>query len=198
MAIQTERNRNLLCVPVAASYNVCASRLLCGKRVRQMQQRRKRYQIGSVVLDPRTQTWFFRWYEGKTRKAERIGTTKQYPTKADAMRAAEGMRLRINNPEASPAVTSDQVAQRYILERMPRRHSTSRGYKGKLKIIQRDWGTKTFPLKAEVEQWLRTLKSTSTGNVLCTENEVTHQEHSAASCTIAPCCGNTFPWSVIR
>jgi integrase len=131
-----------------------------------MQQRRKRYQIGSVVLDPRTQTWFFRWYEGKTRKAERIGTAKQYPTKADAMRAAEGMRLRINNPEASPAVTVGQVAQRYILERMPRRHSTSRGYKVKLKIIQRDWGTKAFPLKAyEVEQWLKTLKSPSTGKV---------------------------------
>jgi integrase len=130
-----------------------------------MQQRRKRYQTGSVVLDPRTQTWFFRWYEGKTRRAERIGTKKQYRTKAEAMRASEGMRLRINNPEAVPtAITVGQVVQRYILERMPPRHSTSRGYKGKLKIIQRDWGTKIFPLKAyEVEQWLKTLKSTSTG-----------------------------------
>jgi integrase len=126
-----------------------------------MQERRKRYQTGSVVLDPRTQTWFFRWYEGKARKAERIGTTNQYRTKADAMRAAEGMRLRINNPEASPAVIVEQVAQRYILERMPKRHSTRDGYMSVLKAVRRDWGKKILPLKAhEVELWLRSLKST--------------------------------------
>lgn len=126
-----------------------------------MQQRRKRYQIGSVVLDPRTQTWFFRWYEGKTRKAGRIGTAKQYPTKADAMRAAEGMRLRINNPEATLAITLDQVADRYVLERMPSRHSTSRGYLGKLKIVRAAWGKHALPLNpAEVELWLKELKNT--------------------------------------
>ena len=126
-----------------------------------MQQRRKRYQTGSVVLDPRTQTWFFRWYEGKTRRAERLGTAKQYRTKAEAMRAAEGMRLRINNPEASPTVTVEQVAQRYILERMPTRHSTNRGYMGKLKIVRNVWGRRALPLKPyEVEAWLKTLKST--------------------------------------
>ncbi|HXW89376.1 MAG TPA: site-specific integrase [Terriglobales bacterium] len=80
------------------------------------------------------------------------------------MRAAEGMRLRINKPEASPTFTVEQVAQRYILERMPRRHSTSRGYKRTLGIIQRSWGTKTLPLKAyEVEVWLKTLASAVTG-----------------------------------
>lgn len=116
------------------------------------------------MLDPRTRTWFFRWYEGKTRKAERIGTTKQHRKKAEAMRATEGMRLRINNPAASPTVTIEQVAQRYMLERMPRRHSTSRGYRRQLGIIQHCWGTRTLPLKAyEVEQWLKTLNSTSTG-----------------------------------
>ena len=67
-----------------------------------MQQRRRRYQTGSVVLDPRTQAWSFRFYEGKTRRAERIGAKTQYRTKAEAMRASEGMRLRINNPGALP------------------------------------------------------------------------------------------------
>lgn len=81
------------------------------------------------------------------------------------MRATEGMRLRINNPEVIPnAITVEQVAQRYILERMPRRHSTSRGYKRQLGIIQHCWGTRTLPLKTyEVEQWLKNLKSTNTG-----------------------------------
>jgi hypothetical protein len=94
-----------------------------------MRRRRKRYQEGSVVLDPRTQTWSFRYRDtdGK-RKAERIGTLKQYPTKASAKRAAEPMRLRINSPKESPSITLERVAQRYILERMPTRHSTHRGY----------------------------------------------------------------------
>jgi integrase len=125
-----------------------------------MQQRRKRYQTGSVVLDPRTQTWFFRWYEGKTRRAERIGTKKQYRTKAEATRACEGLRLRINNPAASPTVTVEQVAQRYILERMPRRHSTKDGYTSVLKTVCRDWGSRVLPLKAhEVDIWLKLLDS---------------------------------------
>jgi integrase len=82
------------------------------------------------------------------------------------MKAAEGMRLRINNPESVPAVTVEQVAQRYILERIPPRHSTSRGYKGKLKIICRDLGSKSLPLRPfEVEQWLKTVKSPITGEV---------------------------------
>ena len=56
------------------------------------------------------------------------------------------MRLRINNPEATPAITLDQVADRYVLERMPSRHSTSRGYLGKLKIVRAAWGKHVLPL----------------------------------------------------
>jgi integrase len=144
-----------------------------------LKQRRKRYQTGSVVLDPRTQTWFFRWYEGKTRRAERVGTKKQYHTKAEAMRAAEGMRLRINNPEASPTVTVEQVAQRYIRERMPMRHSTQHGYMSVLRIVRRDWGTRSLPLKAhEVQLWLKSLNS-STGNPLApkTKANIKHMLH---------------------
>jgi integrase len=112
-----------------------------------MQQRRKRYQKGSVVLDSRTQTWVFRFYEGKTRKAERIGTKQQLRTKTEAMRAAQGMRLRINDPGSLPsAVTVNEVAKRYILERMPQRHSTRDGYTSLLAIVQRDLGAKASHL----------------------------------------------------
>jgi integrase len=127
-----------------------------------MQQRRKQYQNGSVVLDPRTNTWYFRWRDadGK-RKAERIG---KFRTKSEALKASEGMRLRINNPEDCHGVTVEQVAQRYILDRMPKRHSTSRGYKRTLGIIRRCWGSRTLPLKPyEVDQWLKTLTSANTG-----------------------------------
>lgn len=129
-----------------------------------MLQRKKQYQSGSVALDPRTQVWYFRWRDadGK-RKAERIGKCKN---RSAAMKAAEGRRLQINDPKAISTVTVQQVAQRYILERMPLRHSTSRGYKGTLKIICRDLGSKTMPLRPfEVEQWLKTVKSPVTGEV---------------------------------
>jgi integrase len=129
-----------------------------------MLQRKKQYQTGSVALDPRTKTWYFRWRDASgRRRAERIGKCKN---KSEAMKAAEGKRLQINDPEAIPTVTVEQVAQRYILERIPPRHSTSRGYRGKLKIIRRDLGSKTMPLKPfEVEQWLKTVESPVTGKV---------------------------------
>ena len=79
-----------------------------------MQQRRKRYQMGSVYRDPRTGIYSFRWRDGRRRRAERIGTCK---SDSEAMRKAEGIRLRINSPDVTPAVTVNQVAQRYILER---------------------------------------------------------------------------------
>ncbi|MGA7925438.1 MAG: site-specific integrase [Candidatus Sulfotelmatobacter sp.] len=59
------------------------------------------------------------------------------------------------------AVTLDRVADRYVAERMPARHTTSRGYKGKLKIVRAKWGKSVLPLNPdEVEFWLKELKST--------------------------------------
>jgi hypothetical protein len=48
---------------------------------------------------------------------------------------------------------------RYIKERMPERHTTSRGYLGKLKIIRAKWGTSVLPLSpSAVELWLKGAK----------------------------------------
>jgi integrase len=139
-----------------------------------MKHRRNRRQEGSVALDPRSHTWSFRYRDkdGK-RKAERIGTKKQYPTKTQAKAAAEPIRLRINSPEATPAITLDQVADRYVAERMPSRHSTSRGYLGKLKIVRAKWGKHALPLHPdEVEFWLKELKNTK--GVLYTKKSRKH------------------------
>ena len=95
------------------------------------------------------------------RKAERIGTKKQYRTKSSAEEAAVAIRDRIFGVEKAEPVTLDRVADRYELDRMPARHTTSRGYKGKLKIIRAKWGEATLPLNpAEVEPWLKTVEST--------------------------------------
>jgi hypothetical protein len=65
--------------------------------LRQMQQRRKRFQTGCVFLDAKTKTWFFRYYVDGKRKAERI----------QAKQAAEALRAKII---AAPAQASPSFA----------------------------------------------------------------------------------------
>jgi len=127
-----------------------------------MKLRRKRFKRGSVQLDSRSQVWSLRYYDtGGQRRAERIGTKKRYRTKSSAQEAAESIRDRIFGVVKAESVTLDRVADRYELERMPSRHSTSRGYLGKLKIVRAKWGTYAMPLNpAEVERWLKEVKST--------------------------------------
>jgi hypothetical protein len=68
--------------------------------------KRARYQNGSVVLDRRRNIWYFRWSEGSTRRAARLGTLIELPTKAKAWRKAEGYRLTANSePNLKPVVT---------------------------------------------------------------------------------------------
>jgi integrase len=127
-----------------------------------MKLRRKRFKRGSMQLDPRSQIWSLRYYDADgQRRAERIGTKKEYPTKTSAQEAAVAIRDRIFGVEKAAPVMLDRVADRYELERMPARHTTSRGYKGKLKIIRAKWGKRTLPLNpAEVEPWLKRVEST--------------------------------------
>ncbi len=121
-----------------------------------------RYQGGSVQLDPRTKVWYFRWREDGRRRAFRIGTHKEYPTKTRATLAAEHMRQRINQPsEARPVViTVEGVANRYIAEKLPPHFSTRGGYLSNLRnhILPR-WGemqiTEIRP--APVSEWLDSL-----------------------------------------
>jgi len=127
-----------------------------------MKLRRNRHQDGSVWLDPRVNIWYFRYRDaGGSRKAERIGTKKEYPTKTKAQAAAEPIRSRINSPAQTPVslITLDRVADRYVKERMPTRHTTSRGYRGKLKIVRAEWGKSALPLSpSAVELWLKDVK----------------------------------------
>lgn len=69
--------------------------------------RRARYQYGTVELSPRSHgsaVWVYRWREvdaqgTRVRKSAVIGTADQYPTKTQALKAAEGHRLRANREE---------------------------------------------------------------------------------------------------
>jgi integrase len=90
-----------------------------------------------------------------------IGTVAQYPTRAEAKRAAEGMLLSINahSPGRRPA-TFGGLIDRYIQEEIPERNSTKSRYLSWLNNrIKPKWGdhliTKIKPLA--VEQWLKEL-----------------------------------------
>ncbi|HWR35032.1 MAG TPA: site-specific integrase [Clostridia bacterium] len=87
--------------------------------------RRARYQYGTVELSPRSQgpaVWVYRWREpgpqGKSiRRTLVLGTTEKIKTKAQALKAAEGCRLKVNDDYATTRViTFGALIDRFILE----------------------------------------------------------------------------------
>jgi integrase len=111
-----------------------------------------------VRFDKRRKTWNYLWYDGATRRSKRIGTKREYPTKAHAWVAVE--RLEIQLTKAPTGDTVRSVIARYEAERMPSRHSTARVYRSFLRNhILPKWGD--APIQAlqprPVELWLREL-----------------------------------------
>ena len=134
---------------------------------------RTRYQHGSLQLDERRNgpdVWVYRWREylptGKTqRRGEMIGTIEEFPTKADALKASEHLRLTANseNPRAR-TLSFGALLDRYMKEEMPERHSTNLAYRSYIEThIRPRWAN--LPLSKlvakgapfTVEQWLKSL-----------------------------------------
>ena len=110
-------------------------------------------------MDAKTKTWFFRYYIDGKRRAERIGTKTDYPTKAQAMQAAEPMRGRflVQGDFKLAPLSLASVWQGYAKERMPNRASTRRSYiLWATNYILPKWGQTSVPeIKARsVELWL--------------------------------------------
>jgi integrase len=126
---------------------------------------RQRNRSGSVVLDKRTKTWnFFFWENGK-RRSKKIGTMSQFPTKASAWRAAKPMRDAVENqtqvnPSTSKAPTVSMLVEQYRIEKMPKRLDTRRTYGAWLKNhIMPKWGACeiTAVQARPAEMWLQSL-----------------------------------------
>ena len=131
--------------------------------------RRNRYQFGSLELRKRTKgpdVWLFRYRDREipsaTRPSITLGTVEGYPTQADARRAAEGLRLQINNGlPLREAVTFQGLIDRYVSEEIERgdlAHTTKEPDLNRInKHISPRWGTsllrevKAYP----VQEWLR-------------------------------------------
>ena len=86
--------------------------------------RRTRYQFGSVQRKPRKlgpDIWVYRFTDetGKKRSVE-IGDMDRYPTKAQALKAAERLRMNANPDRAvQRGSTFGALLDRYIAERCP-------------------------------------------------------------------------------
>ena len=109
-----------------------------------MEAKRQYYQRGTVYLDPRIKTWFYRWKDHTTgkRRSTRLGTLADIQTKAKAMRLAEGYRIAANPTTPGQKVSFEAAARRYMAERMPKRYTTASGYRNNLeKYIIPKWGS---------------------------------------------------------
>src|SRR5260370_38112784 len=95
--------------------------------------KRARYQFGYLRRKPRKRkpdVWV--WERNATgpdgrRKRETVivGTVEQYPTEAQAWRAAESFRLAANSQVANEDVLFGALIDRYVREKLPRRHATA-------------------------------------------------------------------------
>jgi integrase len=119
---------------------------------------------GSVVLDKRIKTWNFFWWENGKRRSRKIGTVRQYPTKASAWRAAKPLRDAVERQVkviGSAVPTVSTLVEHYRAEKMPKRSDTRRAYEVWLSnhIIPK-WGHCALSeLQARpVELWIESLR----------------------------------------
>lgn len=125
-------------------------------------KKRVRQQCGSVVFDKRSKTWHFIWWENGKRRSKRIGSRREFRTKASAWKAAQPFVSAMGGQvkDETDAISVGSLVKLYREEKMPRRFSTRRGYESWLKnyILPR-WGERpiTDTQARPVELWLESL-----------------------------------------
>jgi integrase len=137
--------------------------------------KRTRYQYGSVEIDKRVtgpDVWIYRWRETasdgrKKRRGFTVGTVEKYRTEAHALKAAEGMRLLINDGVAArEPVLFCGVLDRFLIEQKQEQeaeqitHGTLASYRSMIsQHILPKWGDMYLQdvRPALVQDWLRTL-----------------------------------------
>jgi integrase len=125
--------------------------------------KRARAKQGRVVLDKRIKAWnFFFWESGK-RRSKKIGTVRQFPTKAAAWQAAKPLRDALENKTISAPSngTVNTLVEQYRTEKMPRRAMTRQGYNTWLNhYVMPKWGDRSIQeLQARpVDLWLQSLE----------------------------------------
>jgi integrase len=129
---------------------------------------RKRYQFGWLELRKRKKgpaIWLWRCRkDGPKEKGDKdsavVGDLQKYPTRALALKAAEVLRLTANRDNPGSNVTFGALADKYMLEKLPKRYSTASKYRSRINHhIKPRWGdypiAKIKPLP--VEEWIEEL-----------------------------------------
>jgi integrase len=131
---------------------------------------RRRYQYGCLTKKKNRiseDVWQFRFYETtpegrRYRRSTSVGTVAQYPTKTDASRVIEALRLRLNlHHRLGRPVSVGALVDRYVEHELPeRRHSTQQSHSSALnRWIRPRWGAYLLEQvkPVAVEEWLRSL-----------------------------------------
>lgn len=130
--------------------------------------KRARVQNGSVVLNRRFGTWNFLWFENGRRRSKLIGTLEQHRSRESALRAAEVLRQRIDQPVDTLSPRVRQLVTDWKREKMSDRFSTRLAYEAWLNnhVLPR-WGNSPITaLQAyEVELWLNSLRLSAKSRV---------------------------------
>ncbi len=134
-----------------------------------MEHKRQRIQFGWVCLKERKKgpnVWVLRYREADPngaikRRSVTVGTVKEFPNKAHALKAAISWTFAMNaeSPKGL-SVTFGAVIRRYLAEEIPERHSTASRYRSWLKNhIEPKWrGHSLEQIKPLlVEDWLKKL-----------------------------------------
>jgi integrase len=127
--------------------------------------RRRRYQFGWMELRKRRRgpsVWIWRCRSTdssghREKDSVIVGSVRQYPTKALAWRAAEGLRLKVNRENPGAQVTFGALVDRYVLEKLPERYVTASKYRSWINHhIKPQWGD--YPIAKVkpflVEEWI--------------------------------------------
>lgn len=130
--------------------------------------KRARHQFGWLERRKRKrgpEVWVWRYHgEGHRRKSSKpaiiVGDVRKYPTKSEAWKAAEGVRLAVGNPVAADVVTFGALVNRFLAEALPERKGTADRYRSWIiNHINPRWESvplsKVKPLA--VEMWLKGL-----------------------------------------
>jgi hypothetical protein len=117
--------------------------------------RTPRHTVGCVRFDKRPGTWNYLFYDRGKRRSERIGTKREYPTKAAAWTAVGPVHTM---PQRTTEETVRDESTRYQAERMPTRLCTARVYR--LNPDHLYWETRSDGCKRrEAEERARTATS---------------------------------------
>src|SRR2546430_9569017 len=99
--------------------------------------KRARHQFGWLEKRERkrgAEVWVCRYHAdgrgGKgTKPAVVVGNVTKYPTKSEAWKAAEGVRLAVGNPMQADLVTFGGLINRFLHEALPEREGTADRYR---------------------------------------------------------------------